>query len=66
MHELSRLSQSLEMLKPTLEHSCSPRPAQKSFDSEEQKMKAEKLLKEPLGWSLTNPGSNPSPTTPYR
>ena len=29
-------------------------------------MKAEKLLKEPLGWSLTNLGSNPSPTTPYR
>lgn len=29
-------------------------------------MKVEKPLKEPLGWSLTNPGSNPSPTIPYR
>ena len=44
-------------------HSCFPRPAQKSSDSEDQKMKVEKPLKEPLGWSLTNPGSNLSPTT---
>lgn len=46
-------------------HSLFQRPVRKSPDSEEQKMKVGKPLKEPMGWSPTNLGSNPSPITPY-
>lgn len=52
------------MLKPELGHTAlSERPVRKSPDSEEQKMKAQRPLKEPAGWSPTHLGSNPSPVT---